>query len=234
MTRLLVSVRNAQEAQAAHRGGAQLIDLKEPRQGSLGAVPPADWPSIQAALPSSVPLSVALGELHEPACAERARLAAGFQFAKVGLAHSRSWPDWLERWSAVIQALPPTVQPVAVAYADADRAAAPTRHQILTAAQQLRCAAVLVDTFDKTHGSLLDLWSLNELEHFCHDVQSAGLLCVLGGSLSLQQIPQLLPLNPDYIAVRGAVCEGDRTGPLRTELVAALAQLVGQQLTTNN
>ncbi|MFM9068482.1 MAG: (5-formylfuran-3-yl)methyl phosphate synthase, partial [Planctomycetota bacterium] len=61
MTRLLVSVRNAQEAQAAHRGGAQLIDLKEPRQGSLGAVPPADWPSIQAALPSSVPLSVALG-----------------------------------------------------------------------------------------------------------------------------------------------------------------------------
>lgn len=226
MTRLLVSVRNAQEAQAAHRGGAQLIDLKEPRQGSLGAVPPADWPHIQAALPTGVPLSVALGELHEPLCIERARQAAGFQFAKVGLAQSRTWPNWYDRWSAVIQALPPTVKPVAVVYADADRAATPTRNQILTAALQLRCAAVLVDTFDKTHGGLLDLWSLTELAQFCHDVQSTGLLCVLGGSLTARQIPQLLPLAPDYIAVRGAVCEGDRTSTLRTELVASLAQLL--------
>ncbi len=228
MTRLLVSVRNAQEAQAAHRGGAQLIDLKEPRYGSLGAVPPADWPHIQAALPTGVPLSVALGELHEPACIERARQAVGFQFAKLGLAQSRTWPNWYERWSAVLQALPPTVQPVAVVYADADRAAAPTRDQIFTAAKQLRCAALLVDTFDKSHGGLLDLWSLTELTQFCQEVRSAGLLCVLAGSLTPLQIPQLLPLAPDYIAVRGAVCESDRTGPLRTELVAALAERIAQ------
>ena len=37
MTGLLVSVRDAAEAEAALRGGATLIDVKEPRHGSLGS-----------------------------------------------------------------------------------------------------------------------------------------------------------------------------------------------------
>ena len=36
MTRLLVSVRNGQEAEAALAGGAHVIDVKEPARGSLG------------------------------------------------------------------------------------------------------------------------------------------------------------------------------------------------------
>src|SRR5690606_38342384 len=40
MTQLLVSVRNRAEALAALAGGADLIDVKEPWRGSLGAAPP--------------------------------------------------------------------------------------------------------------------------------------------------------------------------------------------------
>ena len=36
MTRLLVSVRSVEEAEAALAGGADLIDVKEPTRGSLG------------------------------------------------------------------------------------------------------------------------------------------------------------------------------------------------------
>ena len=36
MTKLLVSVRCAEEATAALAGGADIIDVKEPRRGSLG------------------------------------------------------------------------------------------------------------------------------------------------------------------------------------------------------
>ena len=38
MTRLLVSVRNAAEAETALAGGATVIDVKEPSRGSLGRV----------------------------------------------------------------------------------------------------------------------------------------------------------------------------------------------------
>ena len=36
MTQLLVSVRSAEEAEAALAGGAHLIDIKEPTRGALG------------------------------------------------------------------------------------------------------------------------------------------------------------------------------------------------------
>ncbi|MFN8706126.1 MAG: (5-formylfuran-3-yl)methyl phosphate synthase [Planctomyces sp.] len=68
--RLLVSVRNASEAISAWRGGADIIDLKEPQNGPLGAVSfavPNDVLQSLRRLPSSprVLLSVALGEARE-------------------------------------------------------------------------------------------------------------------------------------------------------------------------
>ncbi|MFQ5843721.1 MAG: (5-formylfuran-3-yl)methyl phosphate synthase, partial [Planctomycetota bacterium] len=38
---LLASVRSIQEAILALSGGADVLDVKEPREGSLGAAPPA-------------------------------------------------------------------------------------------------------------------------------------------------------------------------------------------------
>ena len=63
MTGLLVSVRDAQEAEAALRGGASLIDVKEPLHGSLGAALPEVWREIRAAVPRDITCSAALGEL---------------------------------------------------------------------------------------------------------------------------------------------------------------------------
>ena len=45
------------------------------------------------------------------------------------------------------------------------------------------------------------------------------MLVVLAGSLTLSHLPDVLPLEPDYVAVRGAVCEGTRTGDVRVHLV---------------
>ena len=65
MTRLLVSVRDASEALAALRGGAALIDVKEPRLGSLGAATPEVWREVRRVVPTEVPCSAALGELKD-------------------------------------------------------------------------------------------------------------------------------------------------------------------------
>lgn len=59
MAGLLVSVRNAIEAQTAVAGGAQLIDVKEPFAGSLGAASVAQWQEVIDTCGDQVPLSVA-------------------------------------------------------------------------------------------------------------------------------------------------------------------------------
>ena len=39
MTGMLASVRNLKEAEMVCRGGTDIVDIKEPRHGALGAVP---------------------------------------------------------------------------------------------------------------------------------------------------------------------------------------------------
>ena len=60
---LLVSVRSAPEARAACRGGATVIDVKEPARGPLGRADAPTWRAVRAVVPEAVPVSVALGEL---------------------------------------------------------------------------------------------------------------------------------------------------------------------------
>ena len=99
MTKLLVSVRSAAEAQIACESGVDLIDVKEPARGSLGAADPATMDAIVRQVAGRRPLSVALGELTEPA-ALSAAFAGRVKFAKFGLAGGAALPNWQESWQA--------------------------------------------------------------------------------------------------------------------------------------
>src|SRR5207248_4650901 len=63
--KLLVSVRNRAEAEAALAGGADLIDVKEPKRGALGAADARTLAAVVAAVAGRRPVSAALGELRE-------------------------------------------------------------------------------------------------------------------------------------------------------------------------
>lgn len=227
MTKLLVSVRDAREAQTALDGGADLIDIKEPQRGSLGRADARTITEIAHTVAGRAPLSAAWGELCELPGDPGENSAAGLQFAKVGLAGSARQSDWARPWLQWSQALPHGVQPVAVAYADWRNCAAPSPDAVLRLADEASCAAVLVDTYDKRQGDLLAHWSLGELRHFVAEIGKAGRLSVVAGSLTLDALERVLPLEPSYVAVRGAVCRGDRTGPIDAALVAAWAAALG-------
>ncbi len=226
MTQLLVSVRNGQEARLALAGGADLIDVKEPVRGSLGAADPAVWEDVLSAVAGAVPTSVALGEVGEACAAASLSILSRFQFAKWGLADCLRHADWLPRWAERFCWLPPGVTPVAVIYADWQRAGSPPPEQIIEAAAGLRCGVVLFDTFDKQHGGLLDYLSCPELGSLANHVRRAGLRVVFAGGLSEATIPQVLSLQPDYVAVRGAACRCGRTGDLDAALVRQLHAVV--------
>jgi len=58
---LLISVAGPAEARTALRGGADVIDAKDPRRGALGPVPLQRLAAIRAAVAGARPLSAAWG-----------------------------------------------------------------------------------------------------------------------------------------------------------------------------
>lgn len=221
MTGLLVSVRDAVEAAAALEGGATLIDVKEPRRGSLGRADTVTWTAVVEQVRGQTPLSVACGELVEwEADRSGPPVPPVVQFAKCGLSHCRDLPDWPARWGNWCATLHPNTHPVAVIYADGRRVAAPSAEHVLDVAWQVGCRAVLWDTCVKDGSHLLDHVADVELDGQVRLARRRGMLVVLAGSLAIEHVPVLARWAPDFVAVRGAVCGGNREGTVCLQRVA--------------
>jgi (5-formylfuran-3-yl)methyl phosphate synthase len=225
MTKLLVSVRNAAEARIALAGGADLIDVKEPSRGPLGAADPATIEAVVAEVAGRAPTSAALGELQSENRISP-RQAGGVDYAKFGLAGCLDASDWAPRLQAVVESLAPRVVAVAVAYADWQSARAPDPWDILSRARSIGCGALLVDTFDKTAGPLGQHMARADLARWVAEARGKQLMCVVAGRLGPHEIDEILPYQPDYIGVRGAACRGGRTGHLDSVRLRRLADLV--------
>lgn len=222
--KLLVSVRSVVEAHAAIDGGADIIDVKEPAAGALGMAAPVVIEAIaNLCAAAGVPCSAALGELPER-CGDRSgwRLSGRLSWAKVGLASCLNQPQWpVELQHIWNERLAITTGRIAVAYVDADRAAAPSVSQVAEIALELGCAGLLLDTWDKSGGGLLQWLSPAELAPLCARMQSAGLFVAAAGRLAVDDLPAVIDAGASIIAVRSAVCAGyDRQAMVTQEGVA--------------
>jgi len=223
MIDLLVSVRSAAEARAALAGGAALIDVKEPRRGSLGRADDETIAAVVRGVAGRRPVSAALGELTE----QRPAPACPLAYVKWGLAGCRDQSDWAGELTRAADLLPPGCRPVAVAYADWKRAQAPPPEEVLTLAAQLRLGALLIDTWQKDGSTLLDWLPVGEIGCLGERCRTAGVPLALAGSLGLAEIRTLLPLQPDWFAVRGAVCRGRQRGAaIEEDKVRELAEAI--------
>jgi hypothetical protein len=243
---LLVSVRSAAEAEAALAGGAALIDVKEPARGSLGCADEATINAVLRAVAGRRPVSAALGELAEnekkkgkkkgtfifSRAQEKMNVPFSLAFAKWGLAGCRGRPDWPGELADTARLLPPGCRPVAVAYADWQRAAAPSPAEVCAFAGARRWGAFLIDTWRKDGTTLLDYLTLDELRELRDRCRAADVPIALAGSLGVDQLRLLRPLRPDWFAVRGAACRGgQRTQAIDAERVRRLVDLLGEFVT---
>jgi uncharacterized protein (UPF0264 family) len=222
----LVSVRSAAEALAALEGGASLIDVKEPDRGSLGRASPDVIAGVVAAVDGRCPVSAALGELID---GNDDPLPAGLAFAKWGLAGYGTDPAWRAR----LRGGPHHPAVVAVAYADWQCARAPAVDDVFAHVAQRRGRVLLLDTHCKDAArrgqirpTLLDWLPLHDIAALCAACRSAGVRIALAGSLGADEIRKVVPLAPDWIAVRGAACDGGREGTVSTVRVRELAALI--------
>jgi uncharacterized protein (UPF0264 family) len=211
----LVSVRTAGEARQAAAAGVRMIDLKEPRDGALGALPAALLREITQALRAdgcTAEISATIGDLpanHVADALQRVQATAscGVDVVKVGVwpgPSARALLAGLRGWARG-QAV--RVVPVLIADRGWDES-------LVLAACEPGLAAVMVDTQDKRSGSLLRLLAPAVLRRFVDAARERGRRAAIAGALQLDDLPQLHHLAPDFVGFRSAVCRGDRGGEL--------------------
>ena len=260
-TRLLVSVRDAREAQLAASAGADIIDVKEPDHGSLGFAGADRINQVLDAVPQRIPVSAALGECleHAERDSNTFRIPNTLSFVKLGLSQTLRREtsiatvgtkdlntddgnaDWRSAWKRTREFVESrsgwaetnnSPRWVAVAYADAGDEAAPPATDVLDAAIEAGCAGLLIDTFGKERGSTFDLMSLTELVQLRNAANCGGMFFALAGQIGSSDIDKVQQIQPDILAVRGAVCSGnDRRSSIDAQKVHSLKQLLNTPCT---
>jgi len=220
VTRLLASIARADEVEAALGGGADLVDVKDPAAGALGAAPEATIREIVTLVAGRRPVSATVGDLPLDATvlahAARRTARCGVDFVKLGLFPGGDLDGSLTALAVEAQS---GIRLVAVLFADSD----PERVQL----DQLAAAGfagAMLDTADKTSGSLTRHLGLDRLAQFVAHAKALGLLVGLAGSLGEEDVPRLAPLGVDYLGFRGALCRGGRDGSLDVERVRRVRQ----------
>ncbi|BBP05164.1 hypothetical protein TPL01_10450 [Sulfuriferula plumbiphila] len=226
MTGWLASITGIEEARLALAAGAHIIDAKNPHAGALGALTHATVHALVAEVAGRVPVSATIGDFPtmDPlavtgAVAEMA--ATGVDFVKIGLFPSPALADCLDALASLAR----QYRLVAVLFADRN-----PDLQLPARLAAIGFNGVMLDTADKTGGGLLAHQPVARLAEFVEQARYLHLLSGLAGSLKLADIPVLMPLKPDYLGFRGALCHGHtRTHTLNTSAIATLAKAMEKQ-----
>lgn len=245
---LLVSVRDADEAREALRGGCDILDVKEPARGSLGLADPVAICrvlNLRDEQRPEIPVSVALGEAIEAESRHgttelRLSGGGGIEFVKLGTAGLGGGVDWrlpFERarqlWESRIEspADAPSPRWVAVAYADWQAANSPHPSEVTRGAAECGCSGLLIDTFGKSAGGLFQRLRVDELESLAGAARQSGLWFALAGRLGLADIALLHAIAPDVVGIRTAACHlGRREGRIDAHAIQEFRGQLCQQL----
>lgn len=231
---LLISVMLPDEVPAAVAGGADIIDIKNPAEGALGAARPEIIRQVRGATPRQLPVSAALGDApHLPGLLAQAALGAagcGVQYVKVGLLGSRQPEQAIELLGAIRRAVDlhdPAVGVIACGYADAPLINSLPPADLPAVAAAAGADGCLLDTYHKGQGNLLHHLTCEQLRDWLDQCRQRELLCALAGSLAAADLPAIVALAPDIVGVRGAACAGSRRdGRIDAERVRHLKRLL--------
>jgi uncharacterized protein (UPF0264 family) len=225
--RLLVSVVSAEEARRALAGGADIVDVKDPREGALGAPAPRVLSEVIRVVGAAAPVSVALGDLpnlpHTAALAARGAALSGAAYVKVGLRGVRELDGAVALTRAVADGVGSQSAVIAAAYADADALDPPSLAPgwLPELVERAGISGALVDTFVKDGRGLYGWLTESQLAELIVRTHEANASFAVAGQLTRSQ---LCRVAADVVGVRSAVCHGgDRAADLDAELVAAAA-----------
>ncbi|MFB6768153.1 (5-formylfuran-3-yl)methyl phosphate synthase [Streptomyces sp. NPDC056337] len=232
---LLISPDGVEEALDCAKAAEHLdiVDVKKPDEGSLGANFPWVIREIRAAVPADKPLSATVGDVpYKPGTVAQAALGAvvsGATYIKVGLYGCTTPEQAVDVMRGVVRAVKdhrPDAFVVASGYADAHRIGCVNPLALPDIARRSGSDAAMLDTAIKDGTRLFDHLPPDVCGQFVRLAHEAGLLAALAGSVRAVDLSDLARIGTDIVGVRGAVCEGgDRTaGRIRPHMVAAFRE----------
>ena len=233
--KLLISPMNETEAQEAIAGGADIIDVKNPKEGALGANYPWVIKKIKQITPKPVELSCTLGDVPNlPGSISLAALGAaslGVDYVKVGLYGVKTPKEaifLLQQVNKAAKDFNPNIKVAAAGYADAQKIGTLDPSLIPQITHQAQADVAMLDTASKDGTNLFSHQTTRQLKAFVDSAHDFGLQAALAGSLRKQDLPVIYGLGADIAGLRGAACTGgDRNnGHLTRELVAELVETV--------
>jgi dihydroneopterin aldolase len=202
MTQLLISVKNIEEAMIAVLAGVDIIDLKDPNLGALGALDLDSTREIVRKIYGRALISATVGEQHtsidELVADIQLRADAGVDIVKIAVSDLFYQAYF---YDAVARLTRAGVKIVVVFFADEE-----INLNLLPALKNAGVYGAMLDTKNK-HKNLLQVQPQQALVLFtqlCHQYQ---LKSGLAGSLQPQHIDHLTEINSTYIGFRGGVCD---------------------------
>jgi uncharacterized protein (UPF0264 family) len=232
--KVLISPESIEEALSILHCDIDILDVKNTKEGSLGAQFPWNTKKVvEATRARGLKTSATLGDLpYKPGTAALAAFGCatlGVTYVKAGLHGATTYEHAFEMMNAVRQAVrmvSETADVVASGYADWRRFGGLQPDDLVRAARDAKCQVVMVDTAIKDGKNLFDNMTVPEIKDFVRKAREAGMTVALAGSIKAEHASLLFDINPDIIGVRGAVCEGkDRTSRISPEKTNAFCQL---------
>ena len=202
MTGMLASVTSVNEAGIVLRAGVDIIDIKDPVQGALGALSTQSTQEIVGHIAGRTLTSATIGDLPSvPGLISEAitkTAGTGVDIVKVGL-----FDDYLDQplLDVFREKSGLGMEIVIVLFADKNPDFAAIKKLAETGIK-----GVMLDTAIKKNGTLRTILKDSVLRCFVDQARAEGLMTGLAGSLALDDIDPLLLLDPDYIGFRGALC----------------------------
>lgn len=201
MTVFLASVQNIDEAIMALECDVDMIDLKNPHQGALGALPCNQVKEIVSYVNKRKTVSATIGDLPmQPVLLGEAAsnmANTGVDIVKVGFFEYQNITDCL----TALGKLRHTTRLVAVLFADLG-----FQLDVIQPIAEAGFYGVMLDTAIKNGNGLRDACSPGELRQFVGQAHDFGLFTGLAGALKYEDIPALNAHQPDYLGFRSALC----------------------------
>lgn len=199
--KMLASVSNLEEVAFVLDAGVDIVDLKNPSQGALGALAIDEIAEIVKLINGRSPVSATIGDLsiiEDVIRAIQSTVETGVDIIKIGFFENMD--D-----SSLVQAVMPYTKEqkiIAVLFADGLH-----DFSILPKLKKAGFYGVMLDTAHKNGKHLLNHLNVQALKAFVLQARKLELEVGLAGALRESQIEELSRLQPNYLGFRSALCE---------------------------
>lgn len=219
---MLASVTSIEEALIALDADVDMVDLKNPATGALGALDHALVKDIVHAINHRSTVSATIGDLPmQPELifeATKTMLKTGVDIVKIGFFGQLHHAECLN----ALKPLADKHKFIAVLFADEE-----PDLSILPIIAQVGFYGVMLDTADKRNGHLRSHLDLVQLKEFVANALTLGLEAGLAGSIQENHIQELCGVAPSYLGFRGALCErNQRTLSLNATKVKTIKNML--------